>query len=360
MKVKLGDVCERASSNIMQKDIKLNSGKYPIYGASGYISSVDFYHQDKQYIAVVKDGAGVGRTMLLPPKSSVIGTLQYLLPKDNVLPQYLYYVVTYMRLDRYYTGATIPHIYFRDYREEEFNLSSKDEQQKIVSVLDKLQSIISLRKEQLAKLDELVKARFVEMFGDKHNSIKYPYVSIKDLTNVCSGGTPSRNIPSYWENGTIPWVKTTELKNNVIIDIEEFITEKGLNNSSAKIVPPGTILIAMYGQGKTRGMTGYLGVQATTNQACACILPTDNINAMYLWQYLMMSYDDLRDLAKGGNQPNLNGDMIKNYQVLLPPLKLQNQFADFVQQVDKSKVAVQKALDKTQLLFDSLMQEYFG
>ena len=230
----------------------------------------------------------------------------------------------------------------------------------ICEQLDLILDIIRNRQHQLQKLDELVKARFVEMFGGIHNSSKYPYKSIKELTDVISGGTPSRDISEYWDSGIIPWVKTTELQNNMIVETEEYITEMGLNNSSAKIVPPGTVLIAMYGQGKTRGMTAYLGIEACTNQACACILPSDKINQTFLWHFLILSYDNLRDKAKGGNQPNLNGNIIKNYPVLCPPKELQQRFAAFVEQVNKSKAAVQKALDEAQLLFDSLMQKYFG
>ena len=229
----------------------------------------------------------------------------------------------------------------------------------ICEQLDLILDIIRNRQHQLKKLDELVKARFVEMFGGIHNISKYPYKSIKELTDVISGGTPSRDISEYWDSGTIPWVKTTELQNNMIVETEEYITEMGLNNSSAKIVPLGTVLIAMYGQGKTRGMTAYLGIEACTNQACACILPSDKINQTFLWQFLILSYDNLRDKAKGGNQPNLNGNIIKNYPVLCPPKELQQRFAAFVEQVNKSKAAVQKALDEAQLLFDSLMQKYF-
>lgn len=112
MRVKLADVCGKGSSNLKQSDVIDKTGEYPIYGAIGYLGNVDFYHQEKPYVAVVKDGAGVGRTTLHPAKSSVIGTMQYLLPKENVLPEYLYYVVRYMHLEKYFTGATIPHIYY--------------------------------------------------------------------------------------------------------------------------------------------------------------------------------------------------------------------------------------------------------
>lgn len=180
------------------------------------------------------------------------------------------------------------------------------------------------------------------------------------MTDVISGGTPNRDVNEYWECGTIPWVKTTELQNNLIKEVDEYITEKGLNSSSAKLVPPGTVLIAMYGQGKTRGMTAYLNIEACTNQACACILPSDQINQTFLWKFLILSYDNLRGMAKGGNQPNLNGTIIKNYPILYPPIELQEQFAAFVEQTDKSKAVIQKALEEAQLLFDSLMQKYFG
>ena len=138
------------------------------------------------------------------------------------------------------------------------------------------------------------------------------------------------------------------------------MTEEGLVNSSAKLVPAGTILVAMYGQGKTRGMTAYLDIEASTNQACACILPSDKIDSMFMWKYFELSYDKLRSLAQGAGQPNLNGNMIKNFKVLVPPIEMQKSYVNFVNQVDKSKVKVQKALDETQKLFDSLMQQYFG
>ena len=165
MRVTLGDVCEKGASNIKQSDIANMTGEYPIYGAAGYIGNVDFYHQEKPYVAIVKDGAGIGRTTLYPAKSSVIGTMQYLLPKDNVLPEYLCYVVRHMHLEKYFTGATIPHIYFRDYKNEQFNLDSLDKQAEIVQILGKAESIILKRRKELDELGNLVKARFVEMFG---------------------------------------------------------------------------------------------------------------------------------------------------------------------------------------------------
>lgn len=239
-------------------------------------------------------------------------------------------------------------------------LLSLEEQRKIAETLDKVSNLIAKRKDQIEKLDLLVKSKFVEMFGDINSSELYPYKKIKDFTIVISGGTPDRNNSDYWDNGCIPWVKTTELQNSLINESQEKITVDGMKNSSAKLVPPNTILLAMYGQGKTRGMTGYLGFESTTNQACACILPSETINQKYLWKYLIFSYDKLRNLAKGGNQPNLNCNMIKEFEVLFPPIEQQNKFADFVQQIEQSKILINKSLEKMETLKKALMQEYFG
>ena len=276
--------------------------------------------------------------------------------------KYLYYYLqgNIGEIASYYRGASLKHPCMKDVLKMTISYPSVQEQEKICSQFDMLEWLIEARKQELQLLDDLIKARFVEMFGSIHESTKYPYIAVKDLTDVISGGTPSRDRSEYWYNGTIPWVKTTELQNNVIKNVDEHITESGLAGSSAKMVPIGTVLVAMYGQGKTRGMTAYLGIEASTNQACACILPSEKIDSMFMWKYFELSYDKLRSLAQGAGQPNLNGNMIKNFQVLVPPIELQKEFVSFVEQVDKSKVAVQKALDETQTLFDSLMQEYFG
>ena len=164
-----------------------------------------------------------------------------------------------------------------------FQMIDIDKQDKVISILDKIQKIITIRQQQILNLDDLIKARFVEMFGDPDKDGKYPRKAIKDLTDVTSGGTPDRKKTSYWNNGVIPWIKTTELQNNILYSSEEFITKEGMDNSSAKMVPKNTVLIAMYGQGKTRGMTALLDFPATTNQACACILPSESFESKFLW-----------------------------------------------------------------------------
>ena len=289
--------------------------------------------------------------------------INVIIPNEKVRSKYLAYNLYFnkSKLVAIANAPVVPIINKSQFGDFIINIDTDiNKQDKAIEVLDKLTKIIQQRKNEIMYLDNLIKARFVEMFGSIHESTEYPYVAVKDLTNVISGGTPSRAKSEYWEDGTIPWVKTTELQNNIIVNVDEYITEAGLNGSSAKMVPVGTVLVAMYGQGKTRGMTAYLNIEACTNQACACILPSDRIDSMFMWKFFELSYEKLRSLAQGAGQPNLNGNMIKNFQVLVPPIELQKEYVDFVHQTDKSKVAVQKALDETQKLFDSLMQQYFG
>ena len=240
--------------------------------------------------------------------------------------------------------------------EYEFSLPD-DNLEQISSILWAMERVKTAYRELIAKTDELVKSQFIEMFGSKQEP-KCHYVPLKSLTDVCSGGTPDRKKAEYWADGHIPWVKTTELQNKTIYSTEECITDKGLSESSAKIVPPETILVAMYGQGKTRGKTAFLGIEACTNQACACILPTDRVRMKFLWHYFISQYEDLRNLAKGSNQANLNAGMIKDYLVPLPGLEEQKRFEQLVEQSDKSKFEAQQAMENLRVAQKALMRQH--
>ena len=317
-------------------------GKYPYYGANGIQDYVADYIFDDELVLLAEDGGNFGsreRTIAyrVSGKCWVNNHAHVLKPKDELDVDYLCYSLMFYKVDGMVNGATRQKLTQAAMRKMQIPSRSMDEQKQIVDELNRVIKIKKQRQKELVLLDDLIKARFVEMFGSIHESTKYPYIAVKDLTDVISGGTPSRDRSEYWYNGTIPWVKTTELQNNVIKNVDEYITESGLADSSAKMVPIGTVLVAMYGQGKTRGMTAYLGIEASTNQACACILPSEKIDSMYMWKYFELSYDKLRSLAQGAGQPNLNGNMIKNFQVLVPPIELQNEYGSFVNQIDKSK-----------------------
>ena len=183
-------------------------------------------------------------------------------------------------------------------------------------------------------------------------------VRLETLAEVKTGGTPSRDVPEYFD-GNISWVKTTEVVNEVIYETSEKISEAGLKASNCEVFPVGTILVAMYGQGLTRGRTGKLGIPATTNQACAAILPSSKISTDYLWTFLKLSYNEIRDLGRGGNQPNLNLSMVRDLVIPVPPLSLQEEFAGMVARVESLRGRMGESTRQVEGLFESLLAQSF-
>lgn len=343
MRVKLEDVCVRGSSNLKQSDVIDKTGEYPIYGAAGYIGNVDFYHQDQPYVAVVKDGAGIGRTSLYPAKSSVIGTMQYLLPKENVLPEYLCYVVKYMHLEKYFTGATIPHIYFKDYKKEEFNLDTLDRQKEIVNILGRIECVISSRQQELQKLDELIKARFVEMFGNPDiNPNGWTECALSEKLNVVGGYAFKSNM--FDEDGGIPVLRIGNINNGYFkpVNLVYWQEDEKLERYA---MYPGDLVMSLTG---TVGKDDYGNVcilgddyeMYYLNQRNAKLEIKEGIDKFYISQLLKFEQikKKLTGISRGVRQANISNKDILNLVVPVPPIELQNQFAEFVKQIDKSKL----------------------
>lgn len=174
-----------------------------------------------------------------------------------------------------------------------------------------------------------------------------------------SGGTPSRSMPAYWESGSIPWVKTGEVNYSLVADTEERITALGLENSAAKLLPAGTLLIAMYGQGVTRGRVAILGIDAACNQACAAFRPKDNaIKVKFLYFQLAHAYERLRSLSHGGQQQNLNMDIVGQFPIPFPDdLTEQQEIIDVLESLD-AKIETHRNKKKLlERLFESLLHK---
>lgn len=316
MRVKLEDVCLKGSSNLKQSDVIDKNGEYEIYGASGLIGKVDFFHQEKPYIAVVKDGAGIGRTMLLPEKSSVIGTMQYILPNEKVTPKYLYYVIRYMHLEKYFTGATIPHIYFKDYRKEEFNLCDLLEQEKIVSTLSKIETLITHFRTQLEKLDLLVKARFVEMFGDIYtNKYDLPICPLSDYITFLTSG--SRGWAKYCtENGTDWFITIKNVKACKITthNIQQLNAPDNMEAKRTKVQEDDLLISITADLGRTGVVTKEIAEHgAYINQHLTCVrLNKSKITPIYAAYFMESNSGRPQFEAKNqtGVKAGLNFDSI--------------------------------------------------
>lgn len=344
---RLGDVCQKATSNIAQKDLENRNGEYEIYGASGFIKKVDFYQQENPYIAVVKDGAGIGRVMKLPAKTSVIGTMQYIIPNNDIDISYLAYAMENMNLAKYYTGATIPHIYFKDYQKEELPVPSLEEQRKIAAVLDKVSDLIAKRRQQLEKLDLLVKARFVEMFGDIDRlNVNWHSEHFKDIT-VCfdSFRKPVKASDRKLMQGQYPYYGAT--------GIVDYVNDYKLDGEYLLISEDGKSLefrnkpIAFIAKGKI-----------WVNNHAHVVQCKEKANITYLMFHI--NYMDISRWVTGIDQKKLNKENLDSIFIAIPPIELQNQFSDFVQQTEKTITSIKKSLIKLETLKKALMQEYFG
>ena len=366
---RLGDVCKKGTSNIAQKDLEGHIGNYPIYGASGFITNVDFYQQEKPYIAVVKDGAGIGRIMKLPAKSSVIGTMQYIIPNDTVDLSYLAYVMEHMNLSKYFTGATIPHIYFKDYQKEELPLPPLDEQRRIAAVLDKVSDLIAKRRQQLDKLDELVKARFVEMFGDlaapecKHMRCKLEEACVDSDDIKCGPFGTQLSKDEYKEQGVAVW-EIPQINSGFKEQPTHFLTNEKAKQLSAYSLIPGDIAMSRKGNVGRCGLfpndfapgiihSDVLRIRVDNSRVNPCFM-------MYQLHFSRTVEHQIEMVSSGAVMAGINVTKLKQICVHIPAFDLQQQFAAFVEQTEKSKNTISRSLEKLETLKKALMQEYFG
>ena len=247
------------------------------------------------------------------------------------------------------------------------NIHDYEKQKRIVELLDKVSSIISKRKQELVELDDLIKARFVEMFGDPvSNPYKLPMVFLGELSElITKGASPSWQGFNYTDDPSQTLFLTSENVKNGYIDLSspKYIEDKFNTKQKRSIVHKGDFLINIVGASIGRAAQFNLNCKANMNQAAALVRINDNrIRDKYLLTYLNSDKAQLmyNSMKSDTGRANLSLKDISELSILLPSIEEQLIFEKFVSQIDKSKATVQKALDETQLLFDSLMQQYFG
>mgnify|MGYP000703661778 CR=1 FL=1 len=273
------------------------------------------------YVAVVKDGAGVGRASACEAKTSVLGTMQALIPSEGIDRDYLLHLVRSLHLGDGFSGSTIPHIYFKDYGKLPVRLHSPAEQKRIVDIFASIERQIKVSKQQLDQLDSLVKSRFVEMFGTPDNNIhSLPIKTMGGISEqLIAGGDKPRKIS-----------KNKDLKhpypvfaNGTIADgLQGFSEEARVNKSAVTIAARGTIGFCLV---REPGFTPIVRLIS--------LVPKPSINVVYLKYFI-----DLLNLAgSGSSQAQLTLPAFREQQILVPELKEQLEFATFVAQVDKSR-----------------------
>lgn len=368
MRVKLDKVCKRvyAGGDVPKgrySTVRTAEYAIPIYANAekdnGLYGYTDTARENELSITVAARGT-IGFTAIRrEPFLPVVRLITVVPDLSTVSERYLYYALRNCKPAS--SGTSIPQLTVPDIKKNEIELYSLSVQETIADKLDAVGRVIELHQQQLQKLDELIKARFVEMFGDPMTNVsKWSASTIGEQFNVASGGTPATGEKAYWENGTIPWIGSNMCQDTMLSENDgKFITEEGYAHSSTKWFHKGTVLVALVGA--TIGKTALLRFDTTTNQNIAAIDVTPNaaFSSEFVFYHMQMLYSKFMEIGSGKFKM-ANQGFIRQLPLICPPMELQEQFAAFVEQTDKSKVAVQKALDEAQMLFDSLMQKYFG
>lgn len=354
---KVKEVCDKASSNIVLNKIEDNQGDYPLYGAGGFVKGIDFYHRDQPYIGIVKDGSGVGRVDIYPAKTSLVGTMQYILPNDRCLLGYLCYALRGLNLSKFVTGAAIPHIYFRDYGELSIPVPPLPTQRAIVAELDTLNEILDKKRQQLKELDTLAQSIFYDMFGDPvENEKGWEVKKMEKVAPVSEykGEHPDRG-GKFWllnldkveaQTGhilNVDYYNPDEIGNSVISFDETNVLYSKLRPYLNKVVIPEQI--------------GY-----ATSELVPLKPQSDILNRYYLAYMLrskaFVSYINIK--VAGAKMPRVSMGTFRDFSVPIPPLPLQQSFAQKIEAIEKQKELINASIKEAQLLFDARMDYWFG
>ena len=283
--------------------------------------------------------------------------LSSLKPRLGLELLYLYYCL--LSKQNYFesnsTGSTFKAISSKVINNTIIQFPPKPTQLSIVSELDKLNELIQIKKEQLKDYDALAQSIFYEMFGDPVEK-GWEVRKLGDICKTSSGGTPSKAHTEYY-NGEIMWLRSGEVSQGDIYSTEQTITLLGLENSSAKIFPVNTVVIAMYGA--TVGQVGILRKEMSTNQAICGIFPNGDLTPEYLYYFLISKKAEFLKSAIGGAQANISQQIIRKTLIPLPPLSLQSSFTCKIRQIKLQKAAVQSTITDLETLLAARMQYWF-
>ena len=360
--IEISDYLMLSSKNIFDDEITFDDPRY--------LTQADFEQEDRR--TKVKEGdvlltivGTVGRTAVVDkkmPRFTLQRSVAVLKPKADICSsRYLMYALQGERthIENSAKGVAQKGIYLNEVSNIDLRIPALSEQESIVIRLDKIVSIIHFYQQQLQKLDELIKSRFVEMFGDPLTKTKYPKRQISDLGIVGTGNTPSMRVSEYYESEDIPFIKPGDIAESGVTIVSNantaYISESA--RKAARIMPYNAVMVTCIG---TIGKVGIVQRESACNQQINYIIPNALINSMYLAQCLSLYKPVLEEMANAPVVPIINKTQFSTIALPVPPLELQNRFAAFVAEVDKSKLAVKQSLEKLETLKKSLMQRYFG
>lgn len=365
---KLGEVCLlKAGKFVSANDIspEYNKGLYPCFGGNGIRGYVADYTHDGEFPLIGRQGALCGNVNLASGKFYATEHAVVVQPKIEMNVHWLYYALNAMNLGQYATGAAQPGLAVSKLETLSIEIPNISEQNKIAQTLYKVEQLVNFRKQQLAKLDELVKARFVEMFGDaKLNPNNLPCCSLSEYIVFLTSG--SRGWSQYFTDSGEYFITIKNVKNcKITLQDVQCVTPPDNAEAKRTRVQENDLLISITADlGRTGIVTKEIAEHgAYINQHLTCIrLKQDKLNPLYVAYYMESDAGKEQFIAKNQSavKAGLNFNAINSLKLMVPPLSLQNEFAAFVERVDQQKQTVQQSLEKLELMKKALMQEYFG
>lgn len=285
---------------------------------------------------------------------------------DRILPELLPFIIQNDGLFSFAVGKSAgslsPRVKWEHLKNYEFELPSMDRQRELAELLWAMDTTKKSYQKLIAATDELVKSQFMEQFGDATTNPKgLPTALIRDVAECYAGATPSTKVAAYWDDATIPWMSSGEVHNGRVSATEKKISQAGYDSCSTKMVPANSVVIALAGQGKTRGTVAITEIELCTNQSLCCIIPNSSVMSDYLYYHLKLRYEEMRNLAgiaegRGG----LNLKLIQGIRILVPSKADQEEFIAFARQSDKSKFELEQALAELNATYKRIIAENLG
>ena len=339
---------------------KIVAGEYPVV-ASTNIKAYHNAYKVKPPVVVTGRSGSLGKVQYIDSKCWPLNTSLYSKDFRGNNPKYIYYFLQTMHLEQYNAGAGVPTLNQNHLQRLKIVVHDIDEQKKVSDILSAYDNLIENNNKRIRLLEQMAENLYKEWF------VRFRFPGYEDTEfedgmprgwvrekiglhyNTCSGGTPSRKHEEYYTEGTIPWVKTGEIKDGIIIHTDECITEAGIKGSSAKLLPQGAVVMAMYGV--NIGMLAYLDSEMTCNQACCVFNDKNEINSRhYLFHYLYSIRDYLLLIGFGAAQQNLSQDLIKKVKIVIPP-------AELIKEFDKQKEPLYQTIRALMMQNDKLIKQ---
>lgn len=355
---RIKDICCKASSNIAQNKITELDGEYPVYGASGFVQNIDYFHRDTDYIGIVKDGSGVGRVNVYPAYSSLLGTMQYILPNDGYSLNFIAYALKSLNLAKFASGAAIPHIYFKDYGEVSIPVPPLSEQERIVEELDLLSGIIEKQKQQLKELDALAQSIFYTMFGDPTTNEKgWKIKKLEDIAESRIGLTYKPENVS--ETGTIV-LRSGNIQNSAL-SFDDIVRVQ-CNIKETLFVQENDIL--MCSRNGSANLVGKVALikdikEPMSYGAFMTIIRSKYQNYLFAF-FKSPAFRQQLTSAKTATINQITVKMLNDIEIPVPPLTLQQEFAKKIEAIEKQRGLIKQSLAETETLFNSRMEFYFN